>query len=446
MQQKKRINWPSISNANMRDKRGILSRPTPAPSSTCIQVVKFGILAVLLTSLCFFFLVSEHMLPRHTDSSAAVAPEHPKSVLEARLNQIAAAHGKAPNLYDPNSQASKEISNNKENIRTNSLTLVTNPPVSPSTSFGSVNTAASHETQTNSNSNNQLGNSGIVCPALIEPRPEFFDLPPFHKKNGSTDFHFIHIPKCGGTSMTAMLREVSCRMDRSRNNDCCTNPGFCDWHAFRRCGAIKGCINHFPQRQYIFKPYPSITIMREPVSRLLSAWFYRGHSPNLDFFQVRPYFKDINLGKLPKVVFEEYIEMPEYQNIQTRMLGADSFPYRNITVTDAVWCSAVEALNSIFFIGLQEAYDLSVEVLLRELKVEVDIPVLKERDQSNAGIARQKSAIKNNKPLVEKVRKINHYDDKLYQLGVLRFCKTTRKYPDLWEKLIKTTKVKCPDM
>ena len=28
--------------------------------------------------------------------------------------------------------------------------------------------------------------------------------------------------------------------------------------------------------------------------------------------------------------------MPEYQNIQTRMLGADSFPYRNVTVNEEV--------------------------------------------------------------------------------------------------------------
>ncbi len=70
--------------------------------------------------------------------------------------------------------------------------------------------------------------------------------------------------------------------------------------------------------------------------RLISAWFYRGHSPNNDFFQVRDYFKDVRDGKLPKVVFEEYLEMVEYNNIQTRMLGADSFPYRNITITEEV--------------------------------------------------------------------------------------------------------------
>ena len=50
-------------------------------------------------------------------------------------------------------------------------------------------------------------------------------LEPFRKRNGSFDLHFIHIPKCGGTSFTAVLREVACKIDGSRNNDCCTNPG-----------------------------------------------------------------------------------------------------------------------------------------------------------------------------------------------------------------------------
>lgn len=72
------------------------------------------------------------------------------------------------------------------------------------------------------------------------------------------------------------------------------------------------------------------------LSRLLSAWFYRGHNPNNDFFQVRPEFKEIRDGKRPKITFAQYLEMHEYQNILTRMLGADSFPYRNITITDKV--------------------------------------------------------------------------------------------------------------
>jgi len=62
------------------------------------------------------------------------------------------------------------------------------------------------------------------------------------------EIHFIHVPKCGGTSMTSALRAIQCHINPKQNSDCCRNPGFCDWHANRRCATIKGCINHFPNR------------------------------------------------------------------------------------------------------------------------------------------------------------------------------------------------------
>lgn len=34
---------------------------------------------------------------------------------------------------------------------------------------------------------------------------------------------------------------------------------------------------------------------------MISAWFYRGHNPNNDFFDVRPEFKEIKKGTAPKV-------------------------------------------------------------------------------------------------------------------------------------------------
>jgi len=79
--------------------------------------------------------------------------------------------------------------------------------------------------------------------------------------------HFIHIPKCGGTTMTTLLRQIQCSADPNRNSDCCLNPGFCDWHAHRRCSTIMGCINHFPNRKFIYKPMKSIAVFREPISR-----------------------------------------------------------------------------------------------------------------------------------------------------------------------------------
>jgi hypothetical protein len=258
------------------------------------------------------------------------------------------------------------------------------------------------------------------------------------------DYHFVHIPKCGGTSMTAILRQIACRKDPIRNEDCCTNPGFCDHNAKRRCKAIKGCINHFPQKKFLNRPMPSITIMREPLSRLLSAFFYRGHSPNLDFFKVRPEFKLIKEGKAPKVKFPEYIEMNEYQNIQTRMLGADSFPYRNVDITAKVYESAVEALNKFFFVGLQEQYELSVELLAAELNLGYTIPVKNERENSKGGrVSKNKQVIKNNKLLMDRAAQTNSYDVQLYALAIKKFCDTLAKHTDLLAKLDRK-KVVCP--
>ena len=198
----------------------------------------------------------------------------------------------------------------------------------------------------------------------------------------------------------------------------------------------------------------------------MSAFFYRGHSPNLDFFDVRPEAKLIKEGYdrntvcdkytlksiivfllfrlRPKVTFDEYLDMHEYQNIISRMLGADSFPYRNITVDEKVnllgcltlglifrhvdvylqvFKYAQEALEKFAFIGIQEVFDFSVKVFLHEIgRANETIEIVNERDQGNAKhIVKQKSDIKKNSPLMDKAYRMNDYDVKLYKMGI-SFC------------------------
>ncbi len=75
--------------------------------------------------------------------------------------------------------------------------------------------------------------------------------------------------------MTAILRQIQCAKDPIKNTDCCTNPGFCDWHAFRRCASIQGCINHFPNRY--------VTIL---------------HSKDTQICILNTYFASLCLGRL----------------------------------------------------------------------------------------------------------------------------------------------------
>ena len=87
------------------------------------------------------------------------------------------------------------------------------------------------------------------------------------------NIHFIHIPKCGGTTLTAILRAMQCVRDPILHKDCCTNPGYCDWWSKQRCESIKGCTDHFPNRQQIFmQKKPSITLTREPIGTLYTRY------------------------------------------------------------------------------------------------------------------------------------------------------------------------------
>ena len=79
---------------------------------------------------------------------------------------------------------------------------------------------------------------------------------------------------------------------------------------------------------------------------------------------------------------------------------------------------AVDALNHIFFVGLQEEYDVSVKVLLQEFNIEITTTISKERDQQRSkSQTRNKAALKKNKRTVRRAEIVNSYDMQLYELG-----------------------------
>lgn len=75
-------------------------------------------------------------------------------------------------------------------------------------------------------------------------------------------------------------------------------------------------------------------------------------------------------------------------------------------------------MDRIFFVGIQEVYDFSVELLLREFDMKLSIDLPKERqDTTNKKLKKDKDDVKNNVNLMKKAEEVNYYDMKLYRYG-----------------------------
>ena len=122
----------------------------------------------------------------------------------------------------------------------------------------------------------------------------------------------------------------------------------------------------------------AVTMVREPLGRVVSAWHYRCHNPNWDCFHVpgatqwserkradeQWHLKPPNATHAGYASFAEFLDMPHYQNVQTRMLGKDRFPYDAApVVADDVFAAIDVATRTFAVVGVFELFDHSVAML-----------------------------------------------------------------------------------
>jgi hypothetical protein len=305
--------------------------------------------------------------------------------------------------------------------------------------------------------------------------------------------HLSHVPKCGGTSLSTVLRRASCEILTSRQesdamtsifekdpmertSQCCVNPGYCEPNDKKGCPAISGCSSHNPNlNQVATSEYGGYTMLRDPVARVRSAFHYHCHNPNGDCYLTRPEYcqvaeaqsrecgvkydgrslaqiKDDRPSKRPvkskipdddewrsKVwSFDEYLLIPEYNNVYTRMFGTaprtngkGGFPYKanlELTVEDLERAKVV--LSKYSFVGVLELYELSIALTLKTLGVELveDVDFLHERSkgESNERIALKKR-VDSESGLIDKIKAANSLDMELFDWVLQRFCSTVRK-------------------
>lgn len=221
---------------------------------------------------------------------------------------------------------------------------------------------------------------------------------------------FVHIPKTAGSALTYHVRNVFGPDDAFPHifmKDLLTLPPG-QLQKYRYIGAHLRC----NIRDYLNEEPTFITMLRDPVKRVISHYrFMRGLSGT------PPY----GIALAPGTTFEQFLHSEEHrfriENHHTVYLGTDlllenepegynPFP----EVDDAIFQQAKKNLDSFLFVGIQERFEESMNVLCRRL----GWPAYRENQKINVTPGRtQEEEIPSE--LIDEIRRRNPYDMALYE-------------------------------
>ena len=149
--------------------------------------------------------------------------------------------------------------------------------------------------------------------------------------------HLVRIPKCASSSFSSFLRkQAGCEPE----GHCCAFPGdpagSCS--ETRTCQSIIGCSGHGLRPERLHDPtIPSVTVLREPKSRYLSAFTYPGHHS-------------------PGVNLSTHLAMPRWDNVMIKaLLGYERGDL--LLIDEGLFEIAKRNLEHFAFVGLVEEMD-----------------------------------------------------------------------------------------
>jgi hypothetical protein len=164
---------------------------------------------------------------------------------------------------------------------------------------------------------------------------------------------YLHLPKCGGTTLNRLI-EWEYPSLRTFSID----PSFFRWSWYRllqwperrlaRLRVIKG---HMPFGIHTRLPQPAkyITVLREPVERVISEYYFARH------YRLHPQHK-----RLQSLSLEQYAATTPHHNLQTKLLAGRPGPRDFLAgdCTDETLAAAKFNLASHFTVaGLTERFD-----------------------------------------------------------------------------------------
>lgn len=208
---------------------------------------------------------------------------------------------------------------------------------------------------------------------------------------------YLHIPKTAGTSFTQTV------MDHC--------PNIVHFHTLTNAAQLKEKLVHadalsghfaYGIHQYTDRPYRYVTMLRHPLQRTLSYFYFKYKNP------------DYKISYQKELTFEEYVLDPkydmEYCNLQARMITGE---LRN---PSPHYKKARDLLAKEFaFVGLTEQYETSLFLFMHMMNWEprhypkVNVTPYRPANLSLSGHAMQMVLLK------------NEIDQKLYEFAYRRF-------------------------
>ena len=212
-------------------------------------------------------------------------------------------------------------------------------------------------------------------------------------------FHFVHVPKAGGSTVTSYLRQY---VDCQPPGFCCTAPGLpigiCN--QTRLCAAVIGCTRHEPHIDLLKDSnYYSVINIRDPLQRAISGFNYPYHHGS-------------------HKQFITFVRDSQYQNVVVKMLNG--FTAYSSTKMEAKHIdTALRRLQQFDFIVMSEIMKESITDLYNTLPGGKRPHFLPDARVHVDEVPRKEATMEE----ILEFRTLNHADILLYEAATTEYCK-----------------------
>jgi len=241
---------------------------------------------------------------------------------------------------------------------------------------------------------------------------------------------FLHLPKTGGITLIKYLQEYLLRLPLIHLQCTCD---FLDGPQNSEGSRLVAGHYFYPLLEILGRPLYSITFLRDPVQRAISAYQYILRNPG---HPLHPQLSRARIGAPSQFVTDNLFSF-HGANMMTRMLGAD---YDLRSVVDRIHKRTISAeegkaiidwmekrpcdagvlnramirLERMSFLGLTEHWRASLELLCRSIEAPVPAELFRENAAPEPDLAARNALSKDE---VEAVREANRFDEILYRFG-----------------------------